>query len=218
MTLSLPPSSPPTKQRPCYKTLSAGEFLWRVYTQVSWSEPFQHTVAADTFRYYGPTERFDHHRPVGKAKGPDTSHGIYYAASERWDCLFETSSWDGTIRIKNRYMADVLVLRDLLLLDLRGNGAMLAGTLAGIAKTDDRSLTQAWARYVHEHDGDFARNGVPVHGLMYSNASNEGVSVALFERADGALQVNNDDPLSLPTLRSAIDLVLENYEKLHVET
>jgi hypothetical protein len=218
-----PPSTPPGSSRPEFAKISESEYLWRVYKRERYSEPTPHMVRADTFRYYGPHEhgRFDHHTPAGKSPGPDPERGIYYAGEERWSCLREVSELDGIVKIKNYFMVDLLVLRDLLLLDLRLDYADRIHANRAIADAPtNRSLTQQWARYVYDHPSHFGQNGLPVDGLMYFSAQDYAVVVALFERADGALLVNdhNDHPLSTPAIRTAIDHRLNLWPNLTVET
>jgi hypothetical protein len=73
-------------------------------------------------------------------------------------------------------------------LDLRGRGAMVAGIAAGISGTETRSLTQSWARYFYDAPGIYGAIG----GLLYANSHNGMDALALFERAqpaiDGATQ------------------------------
>lgn len=204
---------------PKYTVLLSGDFLWRVYERKLYTEPVPHIAGADTFRYYGPLARFDHHAPVGVCEGPDPERGIYYAGEDRWNCAVEVFFAQKTIKIRGYYMADLAVREDILLLDLRdeSEGAVKIGATAEISKCD-HGISQEWARFIHAHPLDFCQSGLSVQGLMYNNAHIGGVSVALFERAAGTLEVINDDPLSLPPLRSALDMLSKRIPGLYVET
>ena len=86
---------------------------------------------------------------------------------------------------------------------------MLAGSVAALAKTADRRLSQAWARYFYEHPGIYG----PVDGLMYFNAHNDEEALALFERAADTLTCAPDAVarLDAPGLRPLIlDLAQHN--------
>jgi RES domain len=215
-----PPSEPPSDSCPSYHQILEGDILWRIYARAHHLTPAPHTVSAQTFRYYGPLPqgRFDHHSPAGESPGPDGKRGIYYAGEKPWDCLIEVSSPDGVVKIVNQYIADLVVSRDLLLLDLRDDGAEGIYADATIAKTGERELTQEWARYIYDNSSHFGQGGLPVDGLIYRNAHNEGLAVALFERAEGSLLVHNNDPLSTPTIRTAIDLVVKRWPRIRIET
>lgn len=91
-------------------------------------------------------------------------------------------------------MGSALLKRSLKLLDLRGEGAWQAGVNAAICASPLPAEPQQWARY-------FYKTYSEVDGLVYSNAHNAAVAYALFERADGALNVENDLPLADPRLR-----------------
>jgi hypothetical protein len=100
--------------------------------------------------------------------------------------------------------------RSLRLLDLRGPGAMRAGSVAALAKTADRTLSQAWARYFYERRATFGR----VDGLWYSNAHNDQDALVLFERAGDALVCTSTAVVRLdaPGLRPLIlDLARQNH-------
>jgi hypothetical protein len=85
-------------------------------------------------------------------------------------------------------VAMVTTVKPLILLDLRGNGAMRAGTVAALCKVPDRSLTQAWVRFFyHRTDLYQTAAGEAIHGLLYSNAHNDDDAVCLYERAEGTL-------------------------------
>jgi hypothetical protein len=152
--------------------------------------------------------RFDHHRGVGTDRTParDATRGIYYAAFTLSSCLVELFG-DATRQIvrQGRLIARPRLLRDLHLLDLRGSGAMRAGTVAAIAKVPDRQITQAWSRFFYERTDLYTA----VDGLLFFNAHNDEEALALYERASDALFCPDsnsayvrrlDDPALLPAI------------------
>lgn len=84
------------------------------------------------------------------------------------------------------------VIRSLRLLDLRGNGAMRAGTVSAIAKCEYR-YSQPWSRYFYENPGTFET----IDGIYYSNAHNDEPAVLLYERAADALSCSESDTVRL---------------------
>jgi hypothetical protein len=101
----------------------------------------------------------------------------------------------------------ITTVKPLILLDLRGNGAMRAATVAALCKTPDRSLTQAWARFFyHRTDLHKTAAGEAIHGLLYSKSHNDDDAVCLDERAEGTLMCASgtilrlSDPDLLPLL------------------
>jgi hypothetical protein len=123
--------------------------------------------------------RFDHHCGVGADRTPalDVTRGIYYAAFTLSSCLVELFG-DATRQIvrQGRLIARPRLLRDLRLLDLRGSGAMRAGTVAAIAKVPDRQITQAWSRFFYERTDLYTA----VDGLLFFNAHNDEEALALY--------------------------------------
>lgn len=85
------------------------------------------------------------------------------------------------------------------LLDLCGDGAWSAGSVAAVAKDADRQFSQAWARYFYE---TAAQYGV-IDGLQYENAHNNALAYVLFERV-GSLRVHIDIALSDPRLEGEL--------------
>ncbi len=166
-------------------------------------DPSRHGATAIGFRSYGPLLRFDHHR--GQEDGTpsdDAGRGIYYAAMTLSGCLVEVFGDTGVVDLHRHYVASPILRRDLRLLDLRRNGAMRAGTKAAIAKVSDRGLSQAWSRHFYETTGVYA----VVDGLIYLNAHNDEVAVALYERAADALECPPDRVMRLEdeALRAAV--------------
>jgi hypothetical protein len=207
MVLIAPP--PPTVPvEPSTAELPAGTRLVRIF------DPTRHQATATSFRFQGPYARFDHHEGSGPERRPDDSplRGIYYAARTLSGCLVEVFGDTRVIEFGERHVAGPALRRPVRLLDLRGPGAMRAGSVAALAKSADRSLSQAWARYLYEHPGIYGL----VDGLLYFNyfnAHNDEEALALFERAADALTCAPDAVarLDAPGLRPLIlDLARQN--------
>jgi len=202
--LNPPPSHPPDGLVPLIAHLPAATTLQRIY-QPSWfTQPWSHPYGADTFRYYGPLDRFDHH-DARAAPAPDALHGVYYAAFKLWDCAVEVFAPTGQIMLCTHWFTEVSARRDLHLLDLRGNGALRIGSFAALAKSGPRRLTQTWSRYFYRWTRVFAREGQPVDGIMFSSAHNDADNIILYERASDVLTVLKDLPLHDPTLRAILE-------------
>ena len=185
----IPPASPQFQQ------VLSGTQLYRIYDPRYQSDPLQ-------FRYWGPTSRFDHHRPEGQGPGPDPDRGVYYAAFNLADCVVEVFGDTRVIECGDRRAVIAIVERQLQLLDLRGSGAMRVGSVAALTKVADRSISQEWARHLYAD----AQMGPTTDGLLYTNAHNEGHAVVLFERAEGSLSYQHADDIRLddPRLRATL--------------
>jgi hypothetical protein len=202
---------PPTRPvAPVFLDLPAGERLVRIF------DPTRRHATALTFRANGPRKRFDHHRGKGPEREPDDdpARAVYYAA---WSadpaealssCLVEVFGDTGIVVLGDLAVALPTVMRSLRLLDLRGRGAMRAGTVAAIAKCEHR-LSQPWSRYFYETEEVF---GV-LDGLIYRNAHNDEPAVVLYERARSALVCPADGVARLddPDLRPLlVDIMRRN--------
>jgi RES domain len=197
-----PPSKPPN---PLHCTLTSGSFLLRIF------DPTAHTTQALTFRTFGPINRFDHqHSPSQRSRAQDPDRGIYYAGFTLSCCLVECFGDSGVIALKDQKICRVQLTRDLVLLDLKDNGAMRAGSVAALAKIADRSLSQAWSRYFYEQTNLYGQ----IDGISFRNAHNDEEAIALYERAQSALVCTDTQILRLdhPSLRPAIQqAALENH-------
>jgi hypothetical protein len=92
LIFSPPPSKSPS---PLYRTLTAGSALLRIF------DPSRYGTQALTFRYYGPINRFDHHRiPSEGERAEDPGRGIYYAGLTLSCCLVEYFGDIGVIELK----------------------------------------------------------------------------------------------------------------------
>jgi hypothetical protein len=171
-------------------------------------DPSRHVATATGFRSYGPLLRFDHHRGREYGKpGDDVERGIYYAAMTLSGCLVEVFGDTDVVDLGSHKVASPILRRDLRLLDLRGSGAMRAGTKAAIAKVSTRGLSQAWSRHFYETQEVYGE----VDGLIFRNAHNDEEAVALYERADNTLDcppsrvMRLDDEALRPTILEAAD-------------
>lgn len=190
----LPP--PTNSPLPIFYNLSKQKQLIRIF------DPTKYNTQAITFRYFGPIHRFDHHRGSQEQPQKDTDRGIYYTAFTLSSCLVEYYGDLGVIETENKYLALINVTQTLKLLDLRGSGAMKAGTVAALAKTDDRKISQAWSRYFYDEELIYDQ----IDGIIYFNAHNDEEAIALYERAINALSCppNHIFPLNDLRFRSAI--------------
>lgn len=174
-----PPAAAVDPERLVKVDLWPGSRLYRIYDPESRFRP-----GPRTFRFNGPRLRFDHHQPVKSAPTDSPDRGIYYAAFDLEAAVVEVFGNSPRLIDRGTYrVARVRLRHSIRLLNLRGRGAMLAGTATGIAGTDSRGLTQAWARYFYEDPGIYEN----VAGRAYANAHNGMDAVALFERAEEAV-------------------------------
>lgn len=178
------PPPPRRDARPLFKELGTGSKLLRIY------QPELFGQTATGFRRNGPLSRFDHHR-----KGLDC--GILYASFTLSCCLVECFGDIGVIDDQGRRLAFLQTTRPLMLLELRGRGAMCAGSVAALASTADRPLSQDWSRH-------FYATYPQIDGVLYSSAHNEEAAVALYERAEQDVHCEKELPLDHRSLRSRI--------------
>jgi RES domain len=199
-------SPPPAKTpSPIYRTLASGSFVLRIF------DPTQYGTKATTFRSYGPINRFDHQRLSSTGNcAEDPERGISYAGLTLSCCLVECFGDTGVIEIKGQQIGHIQLTRDLMLLDLRANGAMRAGSVTALAKVADRHLSQAWSRYFYKQTDLYGQ----IDGISFLNAHNDEEAIALYERAQSALICPDDRilPLAHPSLRPAIQqAALDNH-------
>ncbi len=206
-------SSPPPGHAiaPIHQELPAGSLLVRIF------DPTRYGAQPLSFRHHGPLMRFDHHVGIPPDGSPhdDPERGVYYAAWSGADtvqalasCLVETFGDTLLVEMGEKHVAVPTLTRDVRLLDLRGSGAMRAGTVAAIAKCEHRH-SQPWSRYFYETTAAYGA----VDGVSYLNAHNDGLAVLLYERSEDALScppiavTRLDDPSLRPLLLS---MMLDN--------
>ena len=193
MVLILPP--PPTvTPRPQYETVEPQTPLVRIFNPAS-----RYKTQANTYRYFGPLLRFDHQQPLTleeatKLKGKeDPERGITYWGYTLSCCLVELFGDTKIVEFKDYEVAIAIINKPLLLLDIRGTGAMAAGSVAALGSVADRLVSQAWSRFLlNSLNGGNPRNGFSryfyeqtdiyqkVDGILYSNAHNGEKAVALY--------------------------------------
>lgn len=170
-------------------TLGPRDPLLRIYA------PGRHGAGPATFRRFGPLSRFDHHRASSAAAAEDDERAVLYAGRSLLCCVAEAFGDIGLVQCDGFRFARLSCERTLRLLDLRGAAATAAGTIPAIGAVGERTVTQAWSRWWHEH-AELAA----VDGLLYTSAQCGEDAVALWERAEAAVGVVHDLPLDAPEL------------------
>ncbi len=164
-------------------------------------DPTRHQTMAISFRAFGPLLRFDHQRSVSGLPGMDAERSVYYAGFTLSGCVVEIFGDTGVVRCGEWHIALPQLTHEVRLLDLRGSGAMRAGSVAALGKVLDHSLSQEWSRWFYEH-AEYEN----VDGLLWYNAHNDAEAVMLYERSETALEcfpekvMRLDDILIRPAL------------------
>jgi hypothetical protein len=162
-----------------------------------------HPASELSFRHFGPLLRFDHQSLAADlTPWEDPDRGVWYGSLDDLDCAVVELFGDERLVVLSPFrLARPHVKRRLRLLDLRENGAMLAGTVAEIAKSGDVVLTWEWARYFYEQ----AETYEDLDGLIWLGAHNDGECIVLFERAEDGLSCEDCSlPLSDRSLRDGL--------------
>jgi hypothetical protein len=125
-----------------------------------------------------------------------------YGAFTMSSCLVEIFGDSKVIEVGTWEVAALTTTRTVTLLDLRGPGAMRAGTVSAIAKESNRQFSQEWSRYFY--DTIFVYTAVD--GLAFYNAHNDEEALAFYDRAANAFQCTAADTraLSHDSLRTVI--------------
>jgi RES domain len=217
--IQLPPISGKNNLKPLFHILEEGKLLYRIFT------PDKFIPTALTFRHWGPLYRFDHQRCntpddcyAARTCEPnyDSERGICYMAPKISSCLVEVFGDTGIIQITNHRIGLVATTCDLMLLDVRNQGAMRAGANeATLAKVPDRAISQTWSRYFYEQPDIY----MPIHGIIYGNAHNDEDAIAIYERAEKFLILKDELSLKHRELRPSIlkaavenNLIVEPYD------
>lgn len=158
---------------PTHVTLKSREVLIRIF------DPTRYGATATGFRNYGPISRFDHHGSYKNKIDPNRS--VIYAGRTLSCCLVEIFGDGGIIAIEQQQVAFLTLAsnNNVRLLDLRGSGAMAAGTVAAISSVTQRDISQAWGKYFYEHPELYGE----IEGLIFSGAHNGEDAIMLYERA-----------------------------------
>lgn len=195
--IAAPP--PARRPRPVHCRLPAGGELYRVY------DPARHDTGPLSFRTAGPLVRFDHHEDGASERA------IYYAALSLEGCVVEVFGDVGVVSLGGLRIANPLLARGLLLLDLRAHGAMRAGTVVAVSSAD-HPFSQQWSRYFYEHPDAYGS----IDGLIYASAHNGADAIALYERAEEALvcPAERDWSLREPVVETAIRVIAHDNNLL----
>ncbi|MGV2831555.1 RES family NAD+ phosphorylase [Myxosarcina sp. GI1(2024)] len=170
---------------PTHVTLKSGEVLIRIF------DPTRYGATAISFRNYGPISRFDHHRKYSNKIDRDRS--VIYAGRTLSCCLVEIFGDGGVIAIEPQQIAFLTLTNNIKLLDIRGSGAMEAGTVAAISSITQRDISQAWGKYFYEHPELYDE----IEGLIFSGAHNGEDAIMLYERAKVKIESARVEVLNL---------------------
>lgn len=190
-----------TPRKPLHVTISAGSELYRIYDP---GPPYY--SEATTFRFGGPQRRFDH-RLIDETS---PTRGVYYAARDLEGAIVEVFGDTGVVQLLPWYVAVSYPQRDLLLLDLRGSGAMRAGTNSAVTKAR-HNQTYQWSRYFYEHPEIYGE----LDGLLWPNAHNDADAILLYERTKEALMCPGgpyDRPLADPQIVTELEIIAEGLD------
>ena len=190
-------SPPPiVTPKPVFLKIATGTTVVRLYN------PSLYNAQALAFRTCGPISRFDHHRAPYPSCAEDPERGIIYGAFALSSCIVEVFGDRKVIEVGTWQVAALNTTRLLTLLDLRGHGAMRAGTVSAVCKESNRQFSQEWSRYFYENSFIYTN----IDGLAFYNAHNDEETFAFYERANGAFRCGSKDlqPLRHNSLRTAI--------------
>jgi hypothetical protein len=209
MVLILPP--PPTvTPRPQYETVEPRTALVRIFNPAS-----RYKTQANSYRFFGPLLRFDHQQPLTKEEATslkgkeDPERGITYWGYTLSCCLVELFGDTKIVEFKDYEVAIAIIPQPLLLLDIRDQAAMAAGSVAALGAVADRLVSQAWSRFFYEQTDIYQE----VDGILYSNAHNGEKAIALYERSEPIISnaLIKTRPLKDKSIRHLIDAaVAEN--------
>ena len=212
--LSAPPGSTSGEGRqpsPTIWTLPTGRSVYRLFRAASFAR------AATTWRFNGPRARFDHQRgelleqtalaqedeALIFAPADDEQRGILYAAFTLSCCVVEVFDALDYVDPRGWQFSRLTLTRDLTLLDLRGKPAMRLGTVAAISK-GSHPMAQEWSRYFYEKFDT-------IDGLLYKAAHNDERAIALYERAQDAVELTREVPLDAKSLRLRLLRVAQTH-------
>ena len=194
---------PPTRNisPQCFE-LESGTTIQRIFDPTSYgATAICEAVSFRTgFRYYVPLSRFDHQQ--SQKPELNSERGMIYAGLSLSCCLVEVFGDDETIKIQQQQIAFITLKQSLKLLDLRESRAWDAGSVAAMAVDGRRKLTQAWSRYFYENPDLYGN----IEGLIFNNAHDGQMAIALYERASSKLLSADVSVLDLnePTIRETV--------------
>ncbi|MBP9093442.1 RES family NAD+ phosphorylase [bacterium] len=184
-----PPVVPPN---PKWFTAEAGTRFVRMY------DPAQFSATPVGFRRHGPHKRFDHHNEGIPAQ--DADHSILYAGKTFSGCLLEIFGDTKIVKCGKWEIVVFEIERELSLLDLRGDGALRAGSVAALCKDSVHSLSQKWSRYFYQNPFLYSE----IDGLIFGNAHNDELALVLYERCKSSLRLIINIPLASKNLRYSL--------------
>ena len=164
--------------------IAAGTTILRLYN------PYLYKAQALAFRTPGPISRFDHQRAPYPSCADDPERGIIYGAYTLSSCIVEVFGDSKVIEVGTWEVAVLNTTKLLTLLDLRGPGAMRAGTVSAVSKESNRQFSQEWSRYFYDNGFIYTN----IDGLAFYNAHNDEEAFAFYERADGNFQCSRRSP------------------------
>jgi len=196
MVLIAPPP-PVVLPQPVFARVQSGVSLVRMY------DPTRFNAQPTAFRFTGPYKRFDHQREVNGKPALTTDRGIMYAGDTFSGCIVEVFGDRKIIEVGTWEVAVIEPTRELKLMDLRGAGAMKAGTVAAVCKDSNHKFSQEWSRYFYETTFAYQT----IDGLLFQNAHNEETAYAFYERCASDFTVVRSGKLSNPALSNEIKLI-----------
>lgn len=202
VVIKQPPPDPRRRLDPVHIRLAAGTDLYRIYDPASRRRP-----QALTFRVRGPFARMDHH----EGTGADEARGIWYGGLTLAGAIVEAFQ-SGVIEPRTFRLVRAHTTRELDLLALCGRAAMRAGTVNAIGSAD-HNLSQAWSRHFYEDpDGVYGA----IDGVHWASAVNGDRVLALYERAQDALEVpkDHDAPLEDPAVLAIVRRIAREHSLL----
>jgi RES domain len=199
VNISRPPVDNNIKIDPIFYHLNPGDTLIRIHNQKYDPIFFNHR----------PRDRFDHHDGL-------SNRGVFYAApiiASQYEalanCILEIFGNTRIIDNLQKFnVGEIKITREVKLLDLRGAGAMRAGTVSEINTATDRQLTQEWGRFFYENE-IFGQ----IDGIIYpSSYSGEPLIILYEERAFDSLEVVSDRSSSDPIMSEDIIQIANHFQ------
>jgi RES domain len=198
VNISRPPVDNNIKIDPIFHNLNPGDTLIRIHNQKY--DPI--------FFSQRPAGRFDHHDGL-------SNRGVFYAApiidsqyEALANCMIEIFGNTRIIDNLQKFnVCQIKITRKLKLLDLRGVGAIRAGTVSAINAATDRQLTQEWGRFFYENE-KFSQ----IDGIIYPSPHSGGPLIFLYERAFDSLELVSDRSLSDPMMAEEILQIADHFQ------
>jgi hypothetical protein len=191
----LPPPDLAAQALPLH-TLEAGTLLYRIH--------FRHH---DPVHFGRSPEAGDRHR----WDAPDAGYGVCYLGEADPIAFAESflrqqpTRYLESAQLEPRSLATLCTTREVRLARMHGDGlARLGATLAVVAGPYE--VCQAWSLALHRHPGS-----PPVDGISYRARHDDGLAVALFDRAGDTLEEVSRLALLDPQLATVLAGWLDRY-------